>query len=255
MTNEELDGMIRELSGSYNAPPEPPREAMWAEIERSRGALVTPIFRASRATRWLVAAAGVAAVLTVGIAIGRMSRGPAAPVNVAARGIEAPVTVIPPGTAATSAAPSVADAHASPTRLGMAQQGSRGKNVGVRTNRSVDQTGDESAYRHAVMEHLTRTEVLLTTFRSEARGTGDARLDAQFGALTRDLLGTTRLMIATHRNDDPSMTRLMEDLELVLMQISQYANDGRKVDLDAATQSIDKRNVITKLRASIPAGT
>ena len=38
------------------------------------------------------------------------------------------------------------------------------------------------------------------------------------------------------------------------MQLSQYANDGRRVDLDALNQTMEKRNVIPKLRSNIPAG-
>jgi hypothetical protein len=72
--------------------------------------------------------------------------------------------------------------------------------------------------------------------------------------LSRDLLKTTRLLLATHGTDDPALTRLLEDLELVLMQISQYAAEGRRSDLDAINQSLDRRNVLPKLRSTIPAG-
>jgi hypothetical protein len=112
-----------------------------------------------------------------------------------------------------------------------------------------------SAYRLAVVEHMARTEVLLTSFRAQARSAeGEARADAQFGALARDLLRNTRLLLATRANDDPALTRLLEDLELVLMQISQYTAEGRRGDLDAINQSLDRRNVLPKLRSTIPAG-
>ena len=62
------------------------------------------------------------------------------------------------------------------------------------------------------------------------------------------------MLLATRRGEDPVVTRLLQDLEYVLMQLSQYANDGRGVDLDAINQSIDRRNVLPKLRYSIPAG-
>ena len=112
-----------------------------------------------------------------------------------------------------------------------------------------------SAYRLAVVEHMARTEVLLTSFRAQARTSeGEANADAQFGALARDLLRNTRLLLATRTNDDPALTRLLEDLELVLMQISQYTAEGRRGDLDAINQSLDRRNVLPKLRSTIPAG-
>ena len=102
---------------------------------------------------------------------------------------------------------------------------------------------------------MARTEVLLTSFRARSRASvEDARADAQFASLAKELLKNTRLLLATRTSDDPTLTRLLEDLELVLMQISQYTAEGRRGDLDAINQSLDRRNVIPKLRSTIPAG-
>jgi hypothetical protein len=102
---------------------------------------------------------------------------------------------------------------------------------------------------------MARAEVLLTSFLADSRtAPTDARTTAQFAALSRDLLKTTRLLLATRTGDDPTITRLLEDLELVLIQISQYSSEGRRGDLDAINQSIDRRNVLPKLRSAIPAG-
>lgn len=252
MTNEELDRLISDSAASYNEPPPVPRDRMWDAIESARfGNPVTAIGAArNRATRWLVAATGIAAVLMAGVLIGRYSRGEstlAATASSAQTGDPKAPTVVDE--------PQSTESGVEPSRLRIATPGRAGRDGRSRIG-ARDFSGDDAAYRVAVMEHLTRTEVLLTSFQSQARTRGDSRVvDAQFAALSRDLLGTTRLMLATHRNDDPTMTRLLEDLELVLMQISQYAAGGRPIDLDAATQSIDKRNVITKLRSTIPAGT
>jgi hypothetical protein len=64
MTDERLQEMIKEAAASYRVPKDPPFDAMWARIEREH-------FGASPARRWLVAAAGIAATLLVGIGIGR----------------------------------------------------------------------------------------------------------------------------------------------------------------------------------------
>ena len=50
------------------------------------------------------------------------------------------------------------------------------------------------------------------------------------------------------------MKRLLEDLELVLVQIVQYTTRGTNdpEDLDLIEQSINKRGVITKLRGTVP---
>ncbi len=82
--DDRLDERLREAAQAYNAPPETPREAMWARIQATRAA--GPAARPSPETarqrvlefrpRWTVWAAAAAAVLAVGIGIGRISVGP-----------------------------------------------------------------------------------------------------------------------------------------------------------------------------------
>src|SRR4029077_14346995 len=57
-------------------------------------------------------------------------------------------------------------------------------------------------YRGAAAQYLTRTEALLTGFRSEAL-TG--RTDLQFARQACDLLGTTRLMLDCPAGRDPRL--------------------------------------------------
>lgn len=74
--NDELDGRLDKAAREYNKPPETPREAMWSRIQAERAERsVTrmpkpiPIWRSPR--MWVPAAA--AAMLLIGIAIGRLS--------------------------------------------------------------------------------------------------------------------------------------------------------------------------------------
>lgn len=273
MMIDDFDDHLRDAARSYNLPPEPPREAMWEAIARARSAVaVTPIVPARRVPRWLAAAAGIAAVLVAGIALGRTSMKPvsqqaiATPVA-AAEPLDARLAPASPADSAGDSGPvagavrtTPGTARAAQTKRGLAdaqramaalaQRAARRE----RANVAGDMASEANAQRLAVVEHLTRTEVLLTSFRAQARSTDVGVMDAQFGAFTRDLLSTTRLLLATRRSDDPIITRLLEDVELVLMQLSQYARDGRRVDLDATNQSLDKRNVLPKLRSSIPPG-
>ena len=74
MTDDRFEKVIEEMAKSYNEPPEPLREEMWTQIEALRRE------RRQRkhgqwwyASRWGI---GIAAVLAVGIGIGRISSGP-----------------------------------------------------------------------------------------------------------------------------------------------------------------------------------
>jgi hypothetical protein len=83
MDDDPLDESLRAAAREYHRPPDTPREAMWREIERARR-----LDRAQRPAprRWIPWAAAAAAVLAVGIGIGRMSqRVLPAPSAVAAR--------------------------------------------------------------------------------------------------------------------------------------------------------------------------
>jgi len=79
MNDDRFDAELQRLARDYHRPPETPRDEMWARIaaERARrreGALVV------RLRPWMTWSAAAAAVLVVGIAIGRLTvGGPATP--------------------------------------------------------------------------------------------------------------------------------------------------------------------------------
>ncbi|HEY6830663.1 MAG TPA: hypothetical protein VI259_27640, partial [Gemmatimonadaceae bacterium] len=102
-----------------------------------------------------------------------------------------------------------------------------------------------------VLQHRAGTEAMIPSFRAAAR---NGESDAHVAKWARDLLGTTRLLEASQAADDPVMKRLLEDLELVIVQIVQYSNRGTNdpEELDLIEQSIKKRGVISKLRSTLP---
>ncbi|HSM17439.1 MAG TPA: hypothetical protein VK845_10660 [Gemmatimonadales bacterium] len=94
MNEEQQDRLIREVGAEYNPPPPTPRDEMWdqirAELDRRRSSR-----RAIPPWQWI---AGIAAVLAIGVAIGRFTASPdgqqSPPVIVAGPGTEASVSTV-----------------------------------------------------------------------------------------------------------------------------------------------------------------
>ena len=96
MSERPMDEMLEQLRQGYNAPPETPRDEMWQVIEARLGAevgettatVVSLDAARRRRSRWHVPAAwtaAAAAVLVMGVGIGRMTAPEAAPVATAAK--------------------------------------------------------------------------------------------------------------------------------------------------------------------------
>ena len=109
------------------------------------------------------------------------------------------------------------------------------------------------AYQVATAEHLARAETLLTSFRAASRPADDDLV-----RWATELLSTTRLLIDSPAGRDPAVKGLLEDLELVLAQISHLpaTADGAVAAQEAeiARQAIDQGGVLPTLRTAIPAG-
>jgi len=202
MTDERFERRLVEAAQDYHRPPATPREEMWLRIAATRAARRRRrLMLGPPPLRWAV---GIAAVLALGIGIGRWS-----------------TTGTPPG-AATAQAP------------------------------APDRTS-AFVYQLAAAQYLTRTEALLTGFRTESRA-GAKAPTGQFAVQARDLLCTTRLMLDSPAGRDVRLKSLLEDLELVLAQIAQLPATGDREDLQSINQGLDQRSVLLRLRTANPAG-
>jgi hypothetical protein len=141
MDDDRRNERIRAAAADYHEPPETPREAMWERICAAREGSDLRVARLRRPGRgWLGWGVGIAAVLAMGIAIGRMSAPGAGP-------------------RAAAVASGATDAPHAP---------------GLAARPSTD-----AAYRVAAAGHLDRVEAYLIQFRREARtGSVDAGLRA-----------------------------------------------------------------------------
>lgn len=299
MNDDQMDEMLIHGVRDYNAPTGSiPREEMWRRIESARAEArrrpdkaVIPIPRhETRRWKWSSIGVAAAAILAVGIAIGRYldragSPGPTTVATTSATSAASPTDATPSptkgvpaggrATATDSSAAAVvhqlheatketdarvrALASAEPARTAArdrartdvgATESAAGAS-GVAPNGLTAPQGQSLAYRLVVLQHLAGSEAMITSFRSHARS---GQLDAELASWSRELLSTTRLLESSQASSDPVMKRLLDDLDLVISQIVQYTNDGatNSDELDLIEQSINKRGVMTKLRSTIP---
>ena len=259
MTNhphDDFDELLRNAARDYNAPNGTPRERMWAEIRARRAQQPVEIGHAPRRRSWYIPAAA-AAVLLLGIAIGRVYE------RFSATG---PRTVaVQPDTTKVVATQTKIDSAPTPAveTTVAAVPSPNGRESAPRTGREVPSiapsmrapAGDADAsmaYRLAFVQHLAGTEAMLTSFRAAAKR---GEVDAQITTWARNLLTTTRLLQASAAQEDPTMKRLLDDLELVLVQIAQYTRAGphHAEELELIEHSIERRGVIGKLHTTSPA--
>jgi hypothetical protein len=104
--------------------------------------------------------------------------------------------------------------------------------------------------RYAAEQTLGQAEVLLTQFRADASVGAPGTTSPEEA---RKLLLATRLLLDSPTLADPRLRGLLEDLELVLAQISE--GSSVKEDREVITDGLERRDVLPRLRAAMPVGT
>jgi hypothetical protein len=205
MTDKQFEEFLQKTAAEYRSPPATPREEMWSAIEAARAKRRGERDLERAARPWLSWGLAAAAVLAVGVGVGRMT------------------------------APGVSD---TPTAASADAPG--------------DDAGDETnlMFRFAAADYLARTDAFLSLFRAEAR-IGQA--DAEVMSWARDLLATARLMMDSPIASDPHLRELLEDLELILVQIGQYASNQTADELDLIEQGLEEGGVQHRLQAALTA--
>lgn len=229
MKDERLDDLLREAKQTYRVPPEAPFDAMWERIEHESFAApraLVPLHGAAvvldgvprahgRRRRWLVPLAGVAATLLVGFGLGRF-------------------TAAAPGGAVRDGSVPAGVVEAAVTPIDRIGQRASSNNVAEPLQR-------------ATYEYLARAVALLDSIPRSAHG-APLRNDARFVADASQLLGTTRLLLDSPAASDPRMRALLEDLELVLAQVSRLRTAPRADELTFIAEAMDERAVVPRLR-------
>jgi hypothetical protein len=193
-----------------------PREMMWARVQQQRQ---SGIANASRPRLWLARAAGIAALVLGGIGIGRYLM---------------PVTGPSKYQLALSQSAERADSIAA---LGL----------GPEALAALPRADDPA---HVAMEeHLVSTVALLTTVRDEDPSRAPA---ADVSGRARDLLGTTRMLLDEPQLRDERTRRLLQDLELVLVQIVQARTSAPETKR-APSETMRETNLLPRVRAAATA--
>ena len=218
-TDRPLDPWIIALAREVTDDIVVPHEMMWKRIEAKRSTAKLP--RRMSASFWRGVSV-IAAVVVVGVAIGRYAW-PSASDTRHDRVSTTTAILATPTTSTTSAL--------GPDALAAAPVSS-------------------DPMRVAMDEHLVRTVALLTTVRDRDPDLGPG-LDVTSWA--RDLLGTTRLLLDEPTLRDERTRRLLQDLELVMMQFVQTRRNGTEDARRVATETMRDTNLLPRVRAVVTA--
>jgi hypothetical protein len=108
-----------------------------------------------------------------------------------------------------------------------------------------------SVFAVAAERHLAQSEAFLTLFRASVREGKDATLAP---ATARELLVNNRLLMDSPAANDPKISHLLDDIELVLAQIAQLPAEGREADVQIITDGLDAGGVLTRIRSEVTSG-
>ena len=190
------------------------------------------MFHRTAARRW--AWIGMAATLLIGVGIGRYAyrtQPASAPTVVAAT--QSPTVPVD----APQAKPLDARVSVVPNSPAASANGASSSTNG--------------AYAVASDRHLQAVQVLLTSYSTD---NADTRSDSLVAAWARGLLTNTRLLLDSPAARDPQRARLLQDLEVVLVQLVQRSPGAAVADRVDVERTLERTQIIPRLRSALPAG-
>jgi hypothetical protein len=246
MDETELNEAIRRTLAESRRPPEPPLDEMWANIEQ-RAFDTVPVVRIRpwQASRWHVPAIAAAA-LCIGVGLGRY----VAPQRVVVRTVAAtsvpaatkvasvPPRTVPDSSPAPAALPPVAHTYA----VNTPSHATQGRQPDAATIRFVSQL--DVGARGDMARYLAQTAALLAALPS---GHGTAASDSVIAVHAGELLTQTHLLLDSQAGSDPTLHRLLEDLELVLAQVARLRATRGGTDLQLIHQALTTHDVLPRV--------
>jgi hypothetical protein len=266
--DEKMDALLRQMAAEeYNRPPQiVPREQMWDAVMEglstgkagtgkrepgTDGARELPFVR--RVPRWVYLAVAAVLLLAVGIQVGRRL-GPSDQIAQVQR--DSLGNVVPDsvrGTPRNDVTPSGKPDE----QVVLVPRSDDGTKGGRPTRpkepeRFTPSSPDDAAaraYTVAAAQHLTAAEAMLTAFKGDL---SQGRMDAEMASWGKELLSNTRLLLDSPAARDPVRRKLLQDLELVLVQIVQLSPGASARDRDLIKGALTDDQVLTRLRTAVP---
>lgn len=240
--DQPLEPKLKAALDAYNAPPVPPLEDMWKQIERAQfGATVHTLpVRRSLTPLWLA----TAAALVLGVAIGHFGLW-----------------------SGDGAALRTQTQHSSQTD----ETKDGGKTMVAKVDTPAPNTREhslvspvsshggmampaETPYELTANRYLGRTAALLAVLPGAAaidkRGVG-AQVNAHFAEQATELLSTTRLLLDSPAVEDPALQKLLPDLELVLAQVASLSSVRTPEELKLITDAVKQHDVLPRLQQAV----
>ncbi|HEX6694074.1 MAG TPA: hypothetical protein VF035_05135 [Longimicrobiales bacterium] len=300
MTDEtRMEEGIARLAKQLDPPGDAPREEMWAAIQRARAEAAADAAAASqtgdapgaadvtnvvafptaapRSHAWLRYGAPLAAMLILGVGIGRMtmdrsSQNPQASADArgtgtADLGTQPEQTVAQrPATADTDTAADVTAAAPDPvlaqldrppvTRvtpndggpaLARSTRSGSSSNAGTVVRDEATRTYDTMLpYRIVARRHFGRVQTLLVSLPADVR---EGHIN-DVAVRAADLLVNTRLLLDSPAAEDPDLRLLLGDLELILAQAATLSPTRSADDVEMIQNAVNQRDVLLRLRAA-----
>ena len=224
MQDEQFERWLRDAAPTYNEPPTADVDDMWANIApHLPAALPSPfVARSVRTPWWAQQWVRAAAILAIGIGLGRVSRS----TNVS--------------TGVASVVSTVGDATPGGTSVGASRD--------VERDAVRDASTLSALSGPATDEYLGQTVALLASLQNDAStAPRNDRLSERAGAL----LSTTRFLLDSPSGTDARIRALLEDLELVLVQVVQMPSRRSTTDVEHIHQAMSERDVMPRLRTAV----
>jgi hypothetical protein len=278
MEEEQLNELIRQTLRDSRPVPDPPLDEMWARIERRDFGNATPSYSLNdrhlrephgHAPAWRITTLAAAAALVAGVALGwyaapratavtptamqvtthgvtRIAENSSTPIAGSTAQNEAGVTTQDGEVPAATLASGMGTPRQYPSAPGDPRLHTASMNNVSNTTSTASAASelDDIGTGAGMGRYLVQTAALLASLPSDRAATES---DTTIARRAGDLLIQTHLLLDSQAGSDPTLHRLLEDLELVLAQVARLRGPQSRSDLQLIHQAITAHDVLPRV--------